>query len=85
MQQFAFIYFMKREPEKIQSVVPRHVAYWHELNLRNYMGGPFDDRSGGLIIFNSESKERAELLVSSDPFVSEDLLTQSWLKEWIQE
>lgn len=85
MQRFAFLYLMKREPEKIQSVVPQHIAYWHKLNLKGYVGGPFSDRSGGLIIFNSESKEKAELLVSGDPFVSEDLLAQMWLKEWIPE
>jgi len=37
---------MKKEPEKIQSVVPEHVAYWNINNLKGYMGGPFTDRSG---------------------------------------
>lgn len=77
--------FMKKEPEKIGQIVPQHIEYWQELNLTGYMGGPFSDRSGGLIIFNCESKEKAELLVSGDPFVSEGLLTQTWLKEWIPE
>lgn len=27
-KQFVFLYFMKREPEKIGEVVPAHVDYW---------------------------------------------------------
>ena len=84
-KKYAYFYFMKKEPEKIGQIVPQHIEYWQELNLTGYMGGPFSDRSGGLITFNCESKEKAELLVSGDPFVSEGLLTQTWLKEWIPE
>lgn len=84
-KKFAYFYFLKKEPEKIGQIVPQHVEYWQELNLMGYLGGPFSDRSGGLIIFNSESKEKAELLVSGDPFGSEGLLAQTWLNEWIPE
>jgi hypothetical protein len=46
------------------------------------LGGPFADRSGGLITFEGASVEEAERLVSDDPFVREDLLETHWVKEW---
>jgi hypothetical protein len=42
------------------------------------MGGPFADRSGGLITFQTESDAQAEQFVADDPFVSEGLLEQHW-------
>ncbi len=34
-KQFVVFYFMKKEPEKIQKVVPSHVEYWKKRNLRS--------------------------------------------------
>ena len=82
---FAYFYFMKNEPEKIQSIAPSHVAYWKGLKLKGYLGGPFADRSGGLITFEAESLETASNLIMNDPFVVEDLLENKWIKEWIVE
>jgi hypothetical protein len=33
----AYFYFMKKEPEKIRQIVPQHIEYWQELNLKGYM------------------------------------------------
>jgi hypothetical protein len=63
-------------------VAHQHVRYWHELDLPGYMGGPFADRTGGSISFEASSELEAQRLVGSDPFVQENLLSQSWLKEW---
>jgi hypothetical protein len=52
------------------------------MGLANYLGGPFADRSGGLITFDSASPAEAERLVADDPFVLEGLIEQPWLKEW---
>ncbi len=49
----AFFYFMKSNPDNIREVVPAHIAYWKNSNLQNYVGGPFADRSGGLIAFDA--------------------------------
>lgn len=84
-KQFAFFYFMKKEPEKIKASVPLHVEYWHKLKLNKYIGGPFSDRTGGLITFESESVEDATRLVMDDPFVIQDLLESKWIKEWVVE
>jgi hypothetical protein len=52
------------------------------MGLANYLGGPFADRSGGLITFDSASPAEAERLVANDPFPQRGLIEQSWLKEW---
>jgi uncharacterized protein YciI len=49
------------------------------------MGGPFADRSGGLITFEAESIEEATRIITSGPFVTKDLLEDKWIKEWIVE
>jgi uncharacterized protein YciI len=82
---FAYFYLMKDEPHRIPITVPRHVSYWRELSLPGYVGGPFEDRSGGLITFDTEDRGAAELAVHTDPFVREGLLDAYWLKEWTPE
>ncbi|HZD23023.1 MAG TPA: YciI family protein [Acidimicrobiia bacterium] len=36
--------------------------------MDHYLGGPFADRSGGLIAFDAASSAEAERLVEDDPF-----------------
>jgi uncharacterized protein YciI len=74
---------MKPDPGRVRVVAPRHAAYWADLALEGYQGGPFADRTGGLITFEAESPTRADALVAADPFARHDLLAQSWIKEWI--
>jgi uncharacterized protein YciI len=76
---------MKREPEKIQNIVPAHVDYWKSKKLDDYQGGPFSDRSGGLITFAVENLERANEIIKNDPFILNDLIDQNWIKEWLPE
>ncbi|MGZ6589229.1 MAG: YciI family protein, partial [Solirubrobacteraceae bacterium] len=59
-----------------------HAAYWHGLELREYLGGPFADRSGGLVSFETDSHDDAAQIVADDPFVREGLVECSWVKEW---
>ena len=81
----AHYYMMREEPDRVRAVAPQHAAYWRGLNARGYLGGPFADRSGGLITFEVDSNEEAERLIAADPFVQHDLLKASWMKEWITE
>lgn len=82
---FAYFYFMQGQPEQIQATAPRHAAYWKERGLGGYQGGPFTDRSGGLITFIEESMDRATRIVADDPFVVEGVIADSWVKEWTVE
>lgn len=82
MKRFAFVYFMKDSPLKIREVVPYHVDYWTQHRLDGYVGGPFADRTGGLISFEASSQAEASALVADDPFSVHGLLQESWLKEW---
>jgi len=75
---FAYVYFMKDDPERVRAAVAEHVEHWHALHLDGYLGGPFEDRSGGLIIFDAEGEERAGRAVSSDPFLVGGLIEAYW-------
>jgi uncharacterized protein YciI len=84
-QRCIYFYFNRNEPEKIRQMVPAHVQYWRTANPKEYKGGPFGDRSGGLISFVASSLEEAAAIIQQDPFVLEDLIAEKWIKEWIVE
>jgi uncharacterized protein YciI len=81
-QRFAYFYFMVDDPTRVRAVAPSHTAHWHRLQLPGYRGGPFIDRSGGLITFEVEEPALAQAAVAGDPFVREGLLADYWLKPW---
>jgi uncharacterized protein YciI len=80
-----YFYFNRNEPEKLRQAVPQHVHYWQAANLKGYMGGPFADRTGGLISFVASSLAEAEAVIRQDPFILENLIDRKWIKEWIVE
>ena len=84
-RRFIYFYFNRNEPEKIREVVPAHVQYWKTADLKSYAGGPFTDRSGGLISFAAQNLEEAREIILRDPFIQEDLMEQTWVKEWMPE
>jgi hypothetical protein len=55
---------MADDTDRVGEVAPRHAAYWHRLAPPAYLGGPFADRSGGLITFEADTPARAEQLVT---------------------
>jgi uncharacterized protein YciI len=79
---FAYLYFMKDDPDRIRDTVARHISHWHRRQLPGYLGGPFADRTGGLITFQAENDKQARRAVDTDPFREEGLLEASWLKRW---
>lgn len=81
----AYFYWMKDDPDRVRTVAPEHAAYWRDLGLPGYLGGPLADRSGGLITFQADSLESAERLVAADPFVRDELLEGSVVKQWMPE
>jgi uncharacterized protein YciI len=84
-KRFVYFYFNRNEPEKIRQVVPAHVGYWKSANVKGYMGGPFGDRTGGLISFVAPSLQDATEIILQDPFIVENLISEKWIKEWILE
>ncbi len=82
-KRFVYFYFMKNEPDRIGKVVPSHIKYWKEAKTNDYLGGPFSDRTGGMISFTANSIEEATEIILKDPFVLEDILADKWIKEWI--
>ena len=84
-RRFIYFYFNRSEPEKVRQAVPIHVEYWKTANIQGYMGGPFADRSGGLISFFASSLDEATEIILKDPFILEDLVAEKWIKEWIAE
>jgi uncharacterized protein YciI len=82
---FAYFYLMADDPDRIRGTVPGHVAHWHDLGLTGYVGGPFADRTGGLITFQADDDQQAQRAVDTDPFVQEGLLKAHWLKQWTPE
>lgn len=79
---YAYFYLMKADPDRVRVVAPKHASYWMGLRLGHYRGGPFDDRTGGLITFDADDAEQAERAVREDPFVLEGLIEARWLKKW---
>jgi uncharacterized protein YciI len=84
-KRFVFFYFNHIQPDRIRQVVPAHVEYWHTANVEGYAGGPFADRSGGLITFEAARLEEATAIIENDPFVQNELIAEKWIKEWVPE
>jgi uncharacterized protein YciI len=80
---FLYFYFMKDAPDRVRAIAPEHASYWQGLGLPGYLGGPFADRSGGLISFEADSGAEAERLVANDPFLRGGLVERRWVKEWL--
>ena len=82
-KRFVYFYINRNNPEKIREVVQEHVQYWKAANLEGYIGGPFADRTGGLISFTAPNLEKANEIILQDPFIVKDLILERWIKEWI--
>jgi uncharacterized protein YciI len=83
MKRFLYFYLMRDAPDAIRQVVPTHVQFWKSRDLPEYVGGPFADRTGGLITFAAAGLEDARHIVMDDPFVLENLIERAWIKEWL--
>jgi uncharacterized protein len=84
-KRFIYFYLNRQDPDKIQQTVSGHIEYWRTAELKEYVGGPFADRTGGLITFAALSLEEATSIILQDPFVQEDLISERWIKEWVVE
>jgi len=88
MKSFVYFYMMRDTadtPDAIHQVVPAHVQYWKSRILPQYVGGPFADRTGGLITFAAPTLDDAQRIIRDDPFLLENLIEHEWIKEWLIE
>ena len=46
------------------------------------MAGPFEDESGGLIIFEAESEDEVRDLMNKDPFTIEGVFATTEIRPW---
>lgn len=83
MSQYAYFYFTRADSPNFEDIVLRHIQYWKTNQPVQYAGGPFADRSGGLILFRARDSEAAERLTANDPFVVEQAIEARWLKQWL--
>jgi uncharacterized protein YciI len=71
---------MGTDADRSRATAPAHAAHWRDLGLDNHVGGPFEDRSGGLNHVRVESEAQADSAVATDPFVTTGLLETYWIK-----
>jgi uncharacterized protein YciI len=64
--------------------VPAHIAYVRALNAegRNARTGYWEERGGGMMVFEAESREEAERIVANDPLVK-NRCVEAELHRWI--
>ncbi|MBM4368112.1 MAG: hypothetical protein FJ102_18010 [Deltaproteobacteria bacterium] len=63
--------------------VRAHVVYLRALERagRLVLAGPFDDGSGGLVVFRAVDRAEAEQILARDPFVAEGVRVAT-LRRW---
>ena len=83
MKIFVFFYFFNVDIEQVMDIIPVHREYWQKVNAPDYYGGPFGDRSGGMIHFSAPDLENALAICEMDPFVTAGILEQQWVREWV--
>ena len=54
---------------------------WQSARVADYQGGPFADRTGGLISCVTQDFQQASNIILQDPIVVEDLIAEKWIKE----
>ncbi len=82
MKKFIFFYFNTRL-EKVREVVPSHIDFWNNQQFESYTGGPFSDKTGGMIIFTANSLTEANEIIKKDPFMAGNLISEYYIKEWL--
>ena len=81
---FAAVIEYTQDKTKIAQFRPPHREYL--MGLRNAgkaaMAGPFTDDSGGLLIYEAESKEEVERMIRDDPFGQGGVFVSWTIRPW---
>jgi uncharacterized protein YciI len=61
-----------------------HVAYLKEQKANGALvaAGPYEDKTGGVILYAADDRSAAEALVAGDPYTQLDVTKDRWLREW---
>ncbi len=81
---FAAIIQYAKDPNKIQTIRPKHRQYLAELKEQGKLAvsGPFTDDSGALIVYEAGTREEAEKLVQGDPFYEAGIFLHVEIRPW---
>ena len=71
------------DKEKDDEILQEHIAYLNKYIAQGkiFAKGPFTDHSGGLVIFNTETMEKAREIMDNDPVIVHSTRTYT-MKEW---
>lgn len=83
MRTYIFMYLLEEDIARVRDYLGQHVSYWKSLEFDYFKNGPFADKSGGLIIFSSDSLGNAKKIIAQDPLFKGKAVIQYWLKEWV--
>lgn len=61
-----------------------HLAYLNKLGEEGSVvaAGPYEDLSGGMIVFRAEDQAGAEALMAQDPYTQAEVTRDRWLRAW---
>ncbi len=81
---FAAIIEYGPDLSKIAEIRPLHREYLGELlkNGKLAISGPFADDSGGLIVYEVDSKEEVESILAADPFSKAGVFHTWTIRPW---
>jgi hypothetical protein len=81
---FAAVIEYTPDKSKIAQFRPPHREYLMGLRKagKAAMAGPFTDDSGGLLIYEAESKEEVEQMIRNDPFGQGGVFVSWTIRPW---
>lgn len=68
----------------VEAARPTHRAYLTNLMEKNQLfeAGPFEDGSGALIIYEADTPEAAQALITADPFHAAGVFLRWTVRPW---
>ena len=81
---FAAMIEYSQDKAKVDAARPAHRAYLTSLIEKNqlFASGPFEDGWGALIIYEAESLEGVDALMSADPFHAAGVFIRWTVRPW---
>ena len=81
---YAAVIEYSQDRQKVESARPAHRAYLAGLVEKNqlFASGPYEDGYGALIIYEADSPEAAEALLTADPFHAAGVFVRWTVRPW---